>query len=79
MVHMYSISYMQFCTDIVPSLVSIMYKQWTLHAPVLDYPEFRQLGHIKFMLPCFDSNLLVTVLDKCHMLRVLILQSNKVC
>lgn len=70
---------MQFCTDIVPLLVFIMYKQWTLHAPVLDYPEFRQVDHIKFILPCFNSNLLVTVLDKCDMLKFLIIQSDKVC
>ncbi|AET03049.2 putative F-box domain, FBD domain, leucine-rich repeat domain, L domain-containing protein [Medicago truncatula] len=51
--------------------------KWTLHAPVLDYPEFRQLNHIKFILPCFNSNLLVTVLHKCDMLKFLIIQSDK--
>jgi hypothetical protein len=63
----------------VSSLVVIMYKQWPLHAPVLNYPEFRYLHHLKFILPCFNLNLLVNVLKKCCILQVLIVQSNKVC
>jgi hypothetical protein len=57
----------------------IMCKQWPLHAPVLNYCEFRYLQHLKFILPCFNSNLLVNVLKKCRMLQVLIIQSNMVC
>ncbi|KAK2404012.1 hypothetical protein QL285_053394 [Trifolium repens] len=48
-----------------------------LHAPVLNYPEFHSLQHLKFILPCFNSNLLLNVLEKCHVLQVLIIQSNK--
>ncbi|KEH20275.1 putative F-box domain, FBD domain, leucine-rich repeat domain, L domain-containing protein [Medicago truncatula] len=48
-----------------------------LHAPVLNYPEFRNLFHLKFILPCFNSNLLVDALEKCHVLRVLIIKSSK--
>ncbi|WJX87647.1 hypothetical protein P8452_69815 [Trifolium repens] len=51
--------------------------KWPLHASVLNYPEFRNLLHLKFILPCFNSNLIINVLEKCHMLRVLIIQSNK--
>ncbi|MCH84094.1 F-box/RNI/FBD-like domain protein [Trifolium medium] len=50
--------------------------KWPLHAPVLNYPEFRYLEHLKFILPCFNSNLLVNVLKKCCMLQVLIIKSN---
>ncbi|XP_045831518.1 uncharacterized protein LOC123922901 [Trifolium pratense] len=42
-----------------------------------DYPEFRNLHHLKFILPCFNSNLLINVLEKCRILRVLIILSNK--
>ncbi|WJX93737.1 hypothetical protein P8452_75227 [Trifolium repens] len=49
----------------------------SLHAPVLNYPEFHNLHHLKFILPCFNSNLLLNVLEKCHVLQVLIIQSNK--
>ncbi|XP_024628280.1 FBD-associated F-box protein At4g10400 isoform X1 [Medicago truncatula] len=48
-----------------------------LHATVLNYPEFRNLLHLKFILPCFNSNVLVNVLEKCQMLQVLIIQSKK--
>ncbi|CAJ2656934.1 unnamed protein product [Trifolium pratense] len=48
-----------------------------LQAPVLNYPEFRDLHHLKFILPCFNSNLLLNVVEKCHVLKVLIIQSNK--
>jgi hypothetical protein len=65
--------------DIALSLVVIMYKQWPLHVPVINNPEFCNLLHLKFILPCFNSNLLINVLDKCHMLQVLIIQSDKVC
>jgi hypothetical protein len=63
----------------VSSFAVIMYKQWPLHAPVLNYREFQYLQHLKFILPCFNSNLLVNVLKKCRMLQVLIIQSNMVC
>ncbi|XP_058761634.1 putative F-box/FBD/LRR-repeat protein At5g56810 isoform X2 [Vicia villosa] len=48
-----------------------------LRPQILNYPEFRNLVHLKFILPCFNSNLLVNVLDKCHMIQVLIIQNNK--
>ncbi|MCH80474.1 F-box/FBD/LRR-repeat protein [Trifolium medium] len=51
--------------------------KWPLHTPVLNYPEFCNLHHLKFILPCFNTNLLLNVLEKCHMLQVLILQSTK--
>ncbi|WJX34829.1 hypothetical protein P8452_22902 [Trifolium repens] len=51
--------------------------KWPLHAPVVNYSEFCYLDHLKFILPCFDSNLLVNVLKKCCRLQVLIIQSNK--
>ncbi|WJX87978.1 hypothetical protein P8452_70108 [Trifolium repens] len=50
--------------------------KWPLHAPVLNYREFQYLQHLKFILPCFNSNLLVNVLKKCRRLQVLIIQSN---
>ncbi|XP_058761718.1 FBD-associated F-box protein At4g10400-like [Vicia villosa] len=49
----------------------------SLPSRTLSYPEFRNLHHLKFILPCFNSNLLVNVLDKCHKIEVLIIQSNK--
>ena len=61
------------------SFAVIMYKQWPLHAPVLNYREFQYLQHLKFILPCFNSNLLVNMLKKCRRLQVLIIQSNMVC
>ncbi|KAK2358257.1 FBD-associated F-box protein [Trifolium repens] len=51
--------------------------KWPLCAPILNYPEFCNLHHLKFILPCFNTNLLLNVLEKCHNLRVLIIQSNK--
>ncbi|KAK2408261.1 FBD-associated F-box protein [Trifolium repens] len=51
--------------------------KWPLHASVLNYPEFCYLHHLKFILPCFNLNLLVNVLKKCCILQVLIVQSNK--
>ncbi|KAK2358853.1 FBD-associated F-box protein [Trifolium repens] len=51
--------------------------KWPLHVPVINNPEFCNLLHLKFILPCFNSNLLINVLDKCHMLQVLIIQSDK--
>jgi hypothetical protein len=53
--------------------------QWPLHTPILNHPEFCNLHHLKFILPCFNMNLLINVLEKCHMLQVLIIQSSKVC
>ncbi|WJX95062.1 hypothetical protein P8452_76423 [Trifolium repens] len=50
---------------------------WSLHTPVINYPEFCNLHHLKLILPCFKSNLLLNVLEKCHVLQVLIIQSNK--
>jgi hypothetical protein len=70
--------YLRFGTNSASSLVVIVYLQWRPHARVLNYPEFSRLHHLKFILPCFDSNLLVHVLEQCHMLQVLIIQSNKV-
>ncbi|WJX20263.1 hypothetical protein P8452_09837 [Trifolium repens] len=52
-------------------------QNYPLHAPVLNYPEFHSLQHLKFILPCFNSNLLLNVLEKCHVLQVHIIQSNK--
>lgn len=52
-------------------------KAWPLCTPILNYPEFRNLNHLKFILPCFNSNLLVDALEKCHVLRVLIIKSSK--
>ncbi|KAI5419840.1 FBD-associated F-box protein At4g10400 isoform X1 [Lathyrus oleraceus] len=52
-------------------------KQCSLHPRILNYPEFRNLIHLKFILPCFNTNLLVNVLDKCPLIEVLIIQSNK--
>ncbi|KAI5419844.1 F-box/FBD/LRR-repeat protein At4g26340 isoform X1 [Lathyrus oleraceus] len=49
----------------------------SLRPQVLNHPEFRNLLHLKFMLPCFNTNLLVDVLEKCHMIQVFIIQSNK--
>ncbi|CAL5196961.1 unnamed protein product [Lathyrus oleraceus] len=49
----------------------------SLRSQILNYPEFRNLVHLKFILPCFNTNLLVNVLDKCPMIEVLIIQSNK--
>ncbi|MCH81331.1 F-box/RNI/FBD-like domain protein [Trifolium medium] len=51
--------------------------KWPLPSPVLNYPEFCNLHYLKFILPCFNSNLLINVLGKCHMLLVLIIQSKK--
>ncbi|WJX87969.1 hypothetical protein P8452_70100 [Trifolium repens] len=51
--------------------------KWPLHTPILNYPEFCNLHHLKFILPCFNMNLLLNVLEKCHMLQVLILQSTE--
>ncbi|XP_058747545.1 putative FBD-associated F-box protein At5g56700 isoform X1 [Vicia villosa] len=51
--------------------------KWSLQPQVLNYPEFRNLLYLKFILPCFNTNLLVNVLDKCHMIEVLTIQSNK--
>ncbi|WJX27886.1 hypothetical protein P8452_16663 [Trifolium repens] len=50
--------------------------KWPLHASVLNYREFHHLQLLKFILPCFNSNLLVNVLKKCRKLQVLIIQSN---
>lgn len=52
-------------------------KTWPLCTSILNYPEFRNLNHLKFILPCFNSNLLLGVLEKCHMLQVLLIQSCK--
>ncbi|KAI5419839.1 hypothetical protein KIW84_043845 [Lathyrus oleraceus] len=49
----------------------------SLRPLILNYPEFSNLVHLKFILPCFNTNLLVNVLDKCRMIEVLIIQSNK--
>ncbi|KAK2412039.1 FBD-associated F-box protein [Trifolium repens] len=51
--------------------------KWPLCTPIPNYPEFCNLHHLKFILPCFNTNLLLNVLEKCHNLRVLIIQSNK--
>ncbi|KEH19421.1 putative F-box domain, FBD domain, leucine-rich repeat domain, L domain-containing protein [Medicago truncatula] len=48
-----------------------------LRSPILNYPEFCNLHHLKFIIPCFNTNLLLNVLEKCHMLKVLIIQSSK--
>ncbi|XP_058747543.1 FBD-associated F-box protein At4g10400-like [Vicia villosa] len=45
--------------------------------PVLNYPEFCNLNHLKFILPCFNNNLMLNVLVKCHVLQVLIIQCSK--
>ncbi|KAK2408509.1 FBD-associated F-box protein [Trifolium repens] len=52
--------------------------KWPLQTPILNYPEFCNLHHLKFILPCFDTELVLNVLEKCHMLQVLIIQSSKV-
>ncbi|XP_058761635.1 FBD-associated F-box protein At4g10400-like [Vicia villosa] len=49
----------------------------SLQPQVLNYPEFRNLLYLKFILPCFNTNLLVNVLEKCHLIEVLTIQSNK--
>ncbi|KAK2353701.1 FBD-associated F-box protein [Trifolium repens] len=69
---------LQYSTD-VDLISSHSTSKWPIHAPapVLNCPEFRNLHHLKFILPRFNSNLLLNVLEKCHMLRVLIIQSNK--
>ncbi|MCH82528.1 F-box/RNI/FBD-like domain protein, partial [Trifolium medium] len=51
--------------------------KWPLRTPILNYPEFCNLHHLKFILPCFHTDLLLNVLEKCHMLQVLIIQSSK--
>ncbi|KEH19827.1 putative F-box domain, FBD domain, leucine-rich repeat domain, L domain-containing protein [Medicago truncatula] len=51
--------------------------KWPLRTPVLNYPEFCNLHHLKFILPCFNMSLLLNVLEKCHMLQVLLIQSSK--
>jgi len=62
-----------------PSLAIIVYMQWPLQIPVINYPEFCNLDHLNFTLPCFNSNILVNVLEKCHELMVLIIHCHKVC
>ena len=56
-----------------------VYKQWPLRTSILNYPDFCNLHHLKFILPCFNTSLLLNVLEKCHVLQVLLIQSSKVC
>ncbi|WJX88163.1 hypothetical protein P8452_70278 [Trifolium repens] len=51
--------------------------KWPLQTPILNYPEFCNLHHLKFILPCLNTDLVLNVLEKCHMLQVLIIQSSK--
>ncbi|MCH85544.1 F-box/RNI/FBD-like domain protein, partial [Trifolium medium] len=51
--------------------------KWPLRTPDLNYREFCNLHYLKFILPCFNSNVLLNVLQKCHKLQLLIIQSNK--
>ncbi|CAL5196960.1 unnamed protein product [Lathyrus oleraceus] len=51
--------------------------KWPLCNPILNYPEFCNLNHLKFILPCFNNDLMLNVLVKCHVLQVLIIQCTK--
>ncbi|XP_058746058.1 F-box/FBD/LRR-repeat protein At5g53840-like [Vicia villosa] len=51
--------------------------KWSLRSRILNHPEFCYLLHLKFILPCFNTNLIVNVLEKCHMIEVFIIQCNK--
>ncbi|XP_027336293.1 F-box protein At4g09920-like [Abrus precatorius] len=51
--------------------------KWLLRGPNLDLPDFRYLLHLELVLPCFNSGFLMNLLNKCHMLQVLIIQNEK--
>ncbi|KAL5063109.1 hypothetical protein RYX36_024846 [Vicia faba] len=51
--------------------------KWPLCNPIINYQEFCNLNHLKFILPCFNNNLMLNVLVKCHVLQVLIIQCSK--
>ncbi|GAU24751.1 hypothetical protein TSUD_355800 [Trifolium subterraneum] len=53
--------------------------KWLLGEPRdLLFQEFRYLLHLELILPWFNSNSLLSLLQKCPMLRVLVIQNNEV-
>ncbi|XP_058744475.1 F-box/FBD/LRR-repeat protein At4g26340-like [Vicia villosa] len=55
-------------------------KPWPLCTPTLNYPEFCNLDHLKFILPpstSFNASLMLNVLEKCPMLQVFVIQCSK--
>ncbi|MCH83915.1 F-box/RNI/FBD-like domain protein [Trifolium medium] len=60
------------------SLLLVVYKQWLLGGPTdLHFPEFRHLLHLELILPWFNSYSLLSLLQTCHLLQVLIIQNGK--
>jgi hypothetical protein len=57
-----------------------VYKQWLLREPHdLLFQEFHYLVRLELSLPWFNSNSLLSLLQKCPMLQVLEIQNDKVC
>jgi len=55
-------------------------KQWLLGEPrELLFQEFRYLLRLELMLPWVNSNSLLCLLQKCHVLQVLKIQIYEVC
>ncbi|KAK2354967.1 hypothetical protein P8452_75219 [Trifolium repens] len=51
--------------------------KWLFAAPVLDFPEFRYLLHLKLEILSFNSTFLFNVLQKCPLLQTLITFTGK--
>ncbi|XP_045805609.1 F-box/FBD/LRR-repeat protein At4g26340-like [Trifolium pratense] len=52
--------------------------KWLLGGPTdLHFPEFRHLLHLELILPWFNSYSLLSLLQTCHLLQVLIIQNDK--
>ncbi|KAK2406230.1 F-box/FBD/LRR-repeat protein [Trifolium repens] len=52
--------------------------KWLLGGPAdLRFPEFRHLLHLELILPWFDSNCLLSLLQTCHLLQALIIENEK--
>ncbi|KAK2352937.1 F-box/FBD/LRR-repeat protein [Trifolium repens] len=52
--------------------------KWLLGGPAdLHFPEFHHLLHLELILPWFNSNFLLSLLQTCHLLQVLIIQNDK--
>ncbi|PNY16908.1 F-box/FBD/LRR-repeat protein [Trifolium pratense] len=51
---------------------------WLLSGPTdLRFPEFQHLLHLELILPWFNSNCLLSLLQTCHLLQVLIIENHK--
>ncbi|XP_045790563.1 F-box/FBD/LRR-repeat protein At4g26340-like [Trifolium pratense] len=52
--------------------------KWLLSGPTdLRFPEFQHLLHLELILPWFNSNCLLSLLQTCHLLQVLIIENHK--